>query len=65
VSTRQDLLDKYNAKDSPYFVFLLTTRTGGTGINLVSADTIIIYDADFNPHQGWYRPALDYVARVD
>ncbi|KAJ3411679.1 hypothetical protein HDV05_001840 [Chytridiales sp. JEL 0842] len=51
VGVRQALLDKYNAPDSPYFIFLLTTRTGGTGINLVSADTIIMYDADFNPHQ--------------
>ncbi|RKO88265.1 P-loop containing nucleoside triphosphate hydrolase protein, partial [Blyttiomyces helicus] len=32
------------------FIFLLTTRAGGMGINLTTADTIIIYDADWNPH---------------
>ncbi|KAI9634683.1 P-loop containing nucleoside triphosphate hydrolase protein, partial [Dioszegia hungarica] len=32
-------------------VFLLTTRAGGVGINLFTADTVIIYDPDFNPHQ--------------
>ncbi|KAI9335435.1 P-loop containing nucleoside triphosphate hydrolase protein [Zopfochytrium polystomum] len=48
---RYALLQKFNAPDSPYFVFLLTTRTGGTGITLTGADTIIIYDVDWNPHQ--------------
>ncbi|KAL1677476.1 P-loop containing nucleoside triphosphate hydrolase protein, partial [Schizophyllum commune] len=33
------------------FIFMLTTRAGGVGINLYSADTVIIYDPDFNPHQ--------------
>ncbi|KAJ3053588.1 hypothetical protein HK097_003915 [Rhizophlyctis rosea] len=48
---RQQMIDDFNAPNSKYFVFLLTTRTGGMGINLTSADTIIIYDADWNPHQ--------------
>ncbi|KAJ3190862.1 hypothetical protein HK101_008292 [Irineochytrium annulatum] len=51
METRQGLLDAFNAPGSDYFVFLLTTRTGGVGINLTSADTIIMYDADWNPHQ--------------
>jgi ATP-dependent helicase STH1/SNF2 len=48
---RSDLLKKFNAPDSPYFAFLLSTRAGGLGLNLQSADTVIIYDTDWNPHQ--------------
>lgn len=46
---RQDNIDKFNAKNSKYFVFLLCTRSGGVGINLTSADTVIIFDSDYNP----------------
>ncbi|KAF8932788.1 hypothetical protein BGZ58_006793 [Dissophora ornata] len=46
---RQARIDKYNAPDSDVFVFLLSTRAGGVGVNLATADTIIIYDVDFNP----------------
>ncbi|KAL1626654.1 transcriptional regulator [Diplodia seriata] len=48
---RSDLLRLFNAPDSPYFCFLLSTRAGGLGLNLQSADTVIIYDSDWNPHQ--------------
>ncbi|ORX90888.1 hypothetical protein K493DRAFT_229389 [Basidiobolus meristosporus CBS 931.73] len=47
---RQQYIDAYNKPDSEYFVFLLSTRAGGVGLNLASADTVIIYDPDFNPH---------------
>lgn len=40
------MIDDYNDKDSKIFIFLLTTRTGGIGINLAGADTIIIYDGN-------------------
>ncbi|KAJ3086274.1 hypothetical protein HK102_013351 [Quaeritorhiza haematococci] len=43
-ATRQQMIDAYNSPNSDIFIFLLTTRTGGLGINLVTADTIIIYD---------------------
>ncbi|KAL1392318.1 SNF2 family N-terminal domain-containing protein [Phyllosticta capitalensis] len=48
---RSELLRLFNAPDSPYFCFLLSTRAGGLGLNLQSADTVIIYDSDWNPHQ--------------
>ncbi|ORY65415.1 PHD/FYVE-zinc-finger like domain-containing protein [Pseudomassariella vexata] len=48
---KQKRIDAYNAPDSPLFAMLLSTRAGGVGINLATADTVIIYDPDFNPHQ--------------
>ncbi|KAK5120681.1 hypothetical protein LTR85_006039 [Meristemomyces frigidus] len=48
---KQKRIDEFNAPDSPLFAFLLSTRAGGVGINLASADTVIILDPDFNPHQ--------------
>lgn len=48
---KQKRIDAFNAPESPYFAFLLSTRAGGVGINLATADTVIIMDPDFNPHQ--------------
>lgn len=48
---RQDMLKSFNHPDSEYFCFLLSTRAGGLGLNLQSADTVIIFDTDWNPHQ--------------
>lgn len=48
---RQKRIDEFNAPDSDYFAFLLSTRAGGVGINLATADTVILLDPDFNPHQ--------------
>merc|ERR1712038_1738285 len=47
---RQDAIDRFNAPGAEQFVFLLSTRAGGLGINLYTADTVIIYDSDWNPH---------------
>lgn len=48
---RSELLAQFNAPDSNIFCFLLSTRAGGLGLNLQTADTVIIYDSDWNPHQ--------------
>jgi chromodomain-helicase-DNA-binding protein 4 len=48
---KQRRIDAFNAPGSELFAFLLSTRAGGVGINLATADTVIIMDPDFNPHQ--------------
>lgn len=42
-----EAIDAYNAPDSEKFIFLLTTRAGGLGINLTSADIVVLYDSDW------------------
>lgn len=49
VADRQAAIARFN-NDKSRFFFLLSTRSCGLGINLASADTVIIYDSDFNPH---------------
>ena len=48
VDRRQRLMDKFN-NDEKVFCFILSTRSGGLGINLTGADTVIFYDSDWNP----------------
>lgn len=53
-SERQEQIDSFNrpsGKKDAVNVFLLSTRAGGQGINLAAADTVILYDSDFNPQQ--------------
>jgi DNA excision repair protein ERCC-6 len=47
IKSRMDLIDKFNHED--YFLFLLTTRVGGLGINLTAANKVVIFDPDWNP----------------
>eukprot|EP00501_MAST-03F_sp_TOSAG23-6_P000305 GSMAST32.ASY1.ANO1.312.1 assembled CDS len=46
---RQEQIDEFNAPNSELFLFLLSTRAGGLGINLQTADTVILFDSDWNP----------------
>ncbi|VDO99134.1 unnamed protein product [Soboliphyme baturini] len=46
---RQAAIDRFSKPDSDRFIFLLCTRAGGLGINLTAADTVIIFDSDWNP----------------
>jgi ATP-dependent DNA helicase len=58
---RQESMKRFNT-DPKYKVFLLSTRAGGLGINLTAADTCIIYDSDWNPHQD--LQAMDRCHRI-
>ncbi|GBM77546.1 Helicase SRCAP [Araneus ventricosus] len=48
VEQRQALMERFNA-DKRIFCFILSTRSGGVGVNLTGADTVIFYDSDWNP----------------
>ena len=48
---RGEMLAAFNDPKSEYFIFILSTRAGGLGLNLQTADTVIIFDSDWNPHQ--------------
>lgn len=55
-------IDEYNGPGSEKFVFLLTTRAGGLGINLTSADIVILFDSDWNPQAD--LQAMDRAHRI-
>ncbi|RYE99796.1 MAG: hypothetical protein EOO41_00550, partial [Methanobacteriota archaeon] len=48
---RHGIISSFNDPSSPVRVFLLSTRAGGVGLNLQSADTVILFDSDWNPQQ--------------
>lgn len=55
-------IDEYSKPGSDKFVFLLTTRAGGLGINLTSADIVVLYDSDWNPQAD--LQAMDRAHRI-
>lgn len=59
---RIQAIDDYNRPGSEKFVFLLTTRAGGLGINLTTADTVVLYDSDWNPQAD--LQAMDRAHRI-
>jgi len=74
IDDRQKQMDVFNSEktggkggtrndaDDRHFVFMLSTRAGGLGINLATADTCIIFDSDWNPHQD--SQAMDRCHRI-
>lgn len=55
-------IDEYNKPDSSKFIFLLTTRAGGLGINLTTADVVVLFDSDWNPQAD--LQAMDRAHRI-
>jgi hypothetical protein len=59
---RESQIDEFNAPGSEKFVFLLSTRAGGLGINLYTADIVVLYDSDWNPQMD--LQAMDRAHRI-
>ncbi|KAK4574245.1 DNA-dependent ATPase protein rad54 [Recurvomyces mirabilis] len=49
VNKRQKLVDKFNDPEGPEFVFLLSSKAGGCGLNLIGANRLVLFDPDWNP----------------
>jgi SWI/SNF-related matrix-associated actin-dependent regulator of chromatin subfamily A member 5 len=59
---RETMIDDFNSDNSDKFIFLLSTRAGGLGINLAAADTVVLYDSDWNPQMD--MQAIDRAHRI-
>lgn len=59
---RAALVKTWNEENSPYWIFILSTKAGGLGLNLQTADTVILFDTDWNPHMD--LQAQDRVHRI-
>ncbi|XP_055382405.1 chromatin-remodeling complex ATPase chain Iswi [Condylostylus longicornis] len=59
---RNRQIQEYNSENSVKFIFMLSTRAGGLGINLYTADVVILYDSDWNPQMD--LQAMDRAHRI-
>lgn len=59
---RETMIDDFNSDNTDKFIFLLSTRAGGLGINLAAADTVVLYDSDWNPQMD--MQAIDRAHRI-
>lgn len=62
MDAREEQIGFFTQPDSSKFIFLLSTRAGGLGLNLTSADTVILYDSDWNPQMD--LQAMDRAHRI-
>lgn len=62
MNVRDSQIETFMAEGSEKFIFLLSTRAGGLGINLTAADTVVIYDSDWNPQMD--LQAMDRAHRI-
>ena len=58
------MLEDFNKPDSPYFIFALSTRAGGLGLNLQTADTVIMFDSDWNPQMDQQVPHICLISHL-
>jgi SWI/SNF-related matrix-associated actin-dependent regulator of chromatin subfamily A member 5 len=62
MTSRDSQIEAFMSEGADKFIFLLSTRAGGLGINLTAADTVVIYDSDFNPQMD--LQAMDRAHRI-
>ena len=62
LEARERMISEFTQKNSSKFIFLLSTRAGGLGLNLMTSDTVILYDSDWNPQVD--LQAMDRVHRI-
>ena len=58
---RESQIEEYNRPGTEKFIFLLSTRAGGLGINLYTADIVVLFDSDWNPQMDLQaRPSVSF-----